>query len=142
MFVRGTLLNCSFFRVSDFKKVRNPLRTCSVGAEELLLNFCKAFAHELVPNVRAKCLGEGRDTARVSAHAIIDVVGVLLLEAVGEGHSFHNEKWDDRGDTALDFEVPAARKFPFDRDHFVALEDEIAASGLSRAGILYDLRPM
>ncbi len=142
MLVHGTLLDGSLLRVGNLKEVGNPLRTGVIGAQELLFDFAKAFADEAVSNVRAKCLRELGNAARISADAIIDVVCVLFLESVREGHTFHYEERNDGGHAALDREMSAARKLSLNRNEFVVFEDQIASSGLSGASILNNLGPV
>jgi hypothetical protein len=67
LLVDGPLLDGSLLRVGNLQEVGNPLRTGVIGAQELLFDFAKAFVDEGVSNVRAKCLGERRDAARILA---------------------------------------------------------------------------
>ena len=129
-------------RVGDLQKVRDLLGSQVFDGPELGANLPKALCDQRFGQVRPKGFCEGRGTPTGVTQDIVDVVGVLLLGSIVEGHALHHKPRNQTCHAASNAIQTALRQKCFDLDAFVVREDEVTATGFAGPGILYALRPV
>jgi len=119
-------------RICYLLEICHRHRADSIDRSKGIGDLFQALPDQTVHHVRTKLPHQRIHASPIIPETIVDIPGVLFLEAIGEGHTFHHEEGHDGGNAHVDGIFPASRQFSLDRYLPWGIERQIAPSHFTR----------